>query len=142
LNGFVFSYLYLMICRISMAIATNLGFPRIGAHRELKKALESDWKGESERVQLQQTAAQIRQENWQFQQQWGIQLIPSNDFSLHDQVLDAVLMVGAIPPRYNYPNEIGPGVYEVAPSLQNLVTAAQQLRQEIHATRCRQEVQR
>ena len=71
-------------------IATNLGFPRVGPMRELKKAVEAFWKGEQDFDQLQSAAKQIRKENWQFQQENGIQHIPSNDFSFYDHVLDTI----------------------------------------------------
>lgn len=79
----------------------NLGYPRIGSQRELKKAVESYWAGKSTLQQLVQTAKLIRQQNWQLQRDAGIDLIPCNDFSLYDQVLDTSVMVGAIPERYH-----------------------------------------
>ncbi len=84
-----------------MAIAANLGFPRIGLNRELKKALESYWDGKLSENDLLVAAAALRRENWKMQQQAGIQHIPSNDFSLYDHVLDTAVMVGAIPARFN-----------------------------------------
>ncbi len=81
-------------------VITNLGYPRIGLHRELKKALEGYWKGNLSRDDLLKTAAGIRKNNWQLQVEAGIAHIPSNDFSLYDQVLDTIAMVGAIPKRY------------------------------------------
>lgn len=83
-----------------MVIATNLGFPRIGAQRELKKAQESFWKGEIDAPDLQAVAKGLRAENWKRQQTAGIQHIPSNDFSLYDQILDHLVMFGAVPARY------------------------------------------
>ena len=83
-----------------MTVITNLGYPRIGLNRELKKALEGYWKGNLSREDLQQTAAEIRKANWRLQSEAGIEHIPSNDFSLYDQVLDTIAMVGAIPERY------------------------------------------
>ncbi len=83
-----------------MAIATNLGYPRIGQKRELKWALEKFWKGSISKQDLLEKSASIRQENWREQQAAGIQHIPSNDFSFYDHVLDTALMVGAIPQRY------------------------------------------
>ena len=77
------------------------GYPRIGSDRELKKASEAFWSGKAGREQLLATAAQIRAYNWQLQQQTGVDLIPSNDFSHYDQVLDMTLMVGAVPERYH-----------------------------------------
>tara|TARA_R110002050_G_scaffold25604_1_gene68139 strand:+ start:10277 stop:12589 length:2313 start_codon:yes stop_codon:yes gene_type:complete len=81
---------------------TNLlGFPRIGANRELKKSLEKYWHGKIHVEELKLTARKIRQENWEIQQLSGIDFIPSNDFSFYDQVLDASITYGCIPERYS-----------------------------------------
>ena len=85
-----------------MAIATNLGFPRIGANRELKWAVEGFWAGKVDEEALLATSAEIRKENWLFQQGQRIKHIPSNDFSLYDQMLDTTAMIGAIPARYGH----------------------------------------
>ncbi len=86
-----------------MAILTNnLGFPRIGENRELKKATESFWKGDLSETQLLRSAAQIRQKNWLLQSAKGIDLIPSNDFSLYDQMLDMCCTLGAVPERFGF----------------------------------------
>jgi len=82
-------------------IAHNLGYPRIGSHRELKKACEQYWSGKTTFKNLLQVGKNLRQENWLLQKQAGIDLIPSNDFSFYDQVLDMSLMAGAIPERYH-----------------------------------------
>ena len=79
----------------------NLGYPRIGSNRELKKASEQYWAGKIEASQLEQVARQIRETNWQLQKEAGIDWIPVNDFSFYDQVLDTCLMTGAIPDRYH-----------------------------------------
>ncbi|SDD77376.1 5-methyltetrahydropteroyltriglutamate--homocysteine methyltransferase [Paracoccus isoporae] len=84
-----------------MVKAANLGFPRIGARRELKTALESYWKGEIGAEALAQTGAALRARNWARQRDAGIARIPSNDFSFYDQVLDTTLMLGAVPPRFS-----------------------------------------
>jgi len=84
-----------------MAVVTaNLGFPRIGAHRQLKFALEQFWSGNREAEQLQATAREIRKTRWQLQADVGIDEIPSNDFSLYDHVLDTAVLLGAVPARY------------------------------------------
>jgi 5-methyltetrahydropteroyltriglutamate--homocysteine methyltransferase len=83
-----------------MVTATTLGTPRIGPQRELKKALEQYWKGQSSFDALEKTARDLRAKNWQLQKAQGIDLIPSNDFSYYDLVLDTSVMVGAIPSRY------------------------------------------
>ncbi|HTM94111.1 MAG TPA: hypothetical protein VL095_16940, partial [Flavisolibacter sp.] len=78
----------------------NLGYPRIGSQRELKKASEQYWSGKISIEQLLQTGKTIRLQNWQLQKQAGIDVIPCNDFSFYDQTLDISLMLGAIPERY------------------------------------------
>lgn len=78
-----------------------LGYPRIGANRELKKASEQYWAGKSSQQNLLLTGRNLRKENWLIQKDAGIDLIPSNDFSFYDQVLDMSLTVNAIPQRYN-----------------------------------------
>lgn len=85
-----------------MTLKTNvLGYPRVGANRELKKAEEAYWAGKATKEELLKTAAEIRKSNWLLQKEAGIDLIPSNDFSFYDQTLDLSLCVGAIPERYN-----------------------------------------
>src|ERR1039458_3915162 len=80
----------------------NLGFPRMGAKRELKRALESFWSKRTSETQLLETARTIRVENWQLQRAAGIDLIPSNDFSLYDQMLDMCALLGAVPERFHW----------------------------------------
>ncbi|SHN10052.1 methionine synthase (B12-independent) [Mucilaginibacter sp. OK098] len=82
-------------------LKNNLGYPRVGAHRELKKASEQYWSGKTGREELFAVARKIREQNWKLQQEAGIDLIPCNDFSFYDQVLDTSLMLGVIPQRYN-----------------------------------------
>ena len=78
----------------------NLGYPRIGSQRQLKKACEQYWAGKIDLKALNHIARKIRIDNWQSQLDAGIDLIPCNDFSLYDQVLDSSLMLGVIPQRY------------------------------------------
>jgi 5-methyltetrahydropteroyltriglutamate--homocysteine methyltransferase len=78
----------------------NLGFPRMGRQRELKFALESFWAGKRTESELLEVARSLRAEHWKFQQAAGLDFIPSNDFSLYDQVLDALVLVGATPERF------------------------------------------
>ncbi|MDP1760071.1 MAG: 5-methyltetrahydropteroyltriglutamate--homocysteine S-methyltransferase, partial [Candidatus Woesebacteria bacterium] len=68
---------------------------------ELKKSCEQYWSGKISLEELVKTGRNIRQHNWQSQNDSGIDLIPSNDFSFYDQVLDMSLTVGAIPERYH-----------------------------------------
>lgn len=78
----------------------NLGYPRIGSKRELKKASEAYWSGSSSAQDLLETGKKLRRQHWELQKEAGLDLVPSNDFSFYDQVLDTSLMVGAIPERY------------------------------------------
>ena len=80
-----------------MARIHNLGFPRIGARRELKFALESYWKDQSSREELKTTAAALRQRHWA--QQAELDLVPVGDFSFYDQVLDMSFTLGNLPER-------------------------------------------
>ena len=88
-----------------MATATNLGFPRIGAHRELKRAVEGYWKGNLTLDELQDAAQALRASHWSTQQDFGLDVVPSNDFSYYDQVLDTCAMVGAVPERFPWDGE-------------------------------------
>ena len=81
-------------------LTNNLGYPRVGANRELKKACEQYWAGQISRNNLFLTAKNLREQHWQLQQDAGIDLIPCNDFSFYDQVLDMSLLLGVIPNRY------------------------------------------
>jgi len=91
-----------------MVLATNLGFPRIGDMRQLKKAVEAYWKSDrsiDERRKLMDVGAELRAHNWKLQQKAGVQHIPSNDFSFYDQVLDMTTLLGLIPSRYDWDGE-------------------------------------
>ncbi|HEY4136084.1 MAG TPA: 5-methyltetrahydropteroyltriglutamate--homocysteine S-methyltransferase [Alphaproteobacteria bacterium] len=80
-----------------MTITHNLGFPRIGAKRELKFALETYWKGESSRDALKRLGAELRQRHWDHQK--GLDLAPVGDFSFYDQLLDMSFTLGNLPER-------------------------------------------
>lgn len=79
----------------------NLGYPRIGSKRELKKASEAYWAGKITAEELQKTGKEIRSKNWEIQKDAGIDLIPCNDFSFYDQMLDTTVLLGAVPERYS-----------------------------------------
>jgi 5-methyltetrahydropteroyltriglutamate--homocysteine methyltransferase len=84
-----------------MAIETTvLGYPRIGARRELKKASEAFWAGRIPAADLEQTAAELRRLTWETLRDAGLTGIPSNSFSLYDHVLDTAVMVNAVPERF------------------------------------------
>jgi 5-methyltetrahydropteroyltriglutamate--homocysteine methyltransferase len=95
-----------------MAVATIPGYPRIGKHRELKKALEAFWGGKATTEDLLATAEAIYTSGWQTQHEAGIDLVPINDFSFYDQMLDTLGLLGAIPERYhNDEDAIGMDTY-------------------------------
>jgi len=75
----------------------NLGFPRIGARRELKFALESYWKGQSSRDELKSLGGQLRQRHWI--NQANLDLVPVGDFAYYDQMLDMSFTLGNLPER-------------------------------------------
>ncbi|MDP2245032.1 5-methyltetrahydropteroyltriglutamate--homocysteine S-methyltransferase [Pseudomonas sp.] len=88
-----------------MALSHSLGFPRIGADRELKKALEAHWKGELDEAGLQAVGRQLRAAHWQLQKDAGIDLLPVGDFAWYDQVLTHSLTFGVIPERFRRHND-------------------------------------
>lgn len=83
-----------------MASAANLGYPRVGRRRELKRELEAYWSKRSDKKTLNDVAQAVRREGLLVQQSAGIDRIPSGDFSFYDHVLDAAFAIGAIPARY------------------------------------------
>ena len=96
---------------MTVSVAT-LGFPRIGLRRELKFALESYWAGKSTLAELQTAASGLRVANWARQKALGADILPSNDFSLYDHVLDTSALIGAIPPRYDWSGDtVDPDLY-------------------------------
>lgn len=83
-----------------MVCSSILGFPRIGANRELKKITEAYWQGKANVNDLIQAGKDIRIKNWLLQKDAGIDIIPSNDFSFYDHVLDLSVLFNVIPERY------------------------------------------
>ncbi|MEQ4306084.1 5-methyltetrahydropteroyltriglutamate--homocysteine S-methyltransferase [Plantactinospora sp. B6F1] len=80
--------------------STVLGYPRIGADRELKRAVEAYWAGGIDAAALEETAAGLRAEVWQTLRNARLDAIPSNTFSYYDHVLDTAVAVGAVPDRF------------------------------------------
>ncbi len=85
-----------------MTIAHNLGFPRIGAQRELKRAVEAYWAGQLDRTGLERTGRELRARHWAVQAGAGLDLLPVGDFSWYDQVLDMSALLGVVPPRFGW----------------------------------------
>ena len=86
-----------------MTLASVHGVPRIGPGRELKRVLERHWAGTEPIPAVHAVARSLRARWWTLMRDAGIDLIPSNDFSLYDHVLDTIAMVGAVPARFEHP---------------------------------------
>ncbi|KAG6005030.1 homocysteine methyltransferase Met26 [Claviceps maximensis] len=83
-----------------MVHSAVLGFPRMGALRDLKKATEAYWGGKISQADLLAEAKRLRLAHWKIQKDAGVDIIPSNDFALYDQVLHHIQDFGAVPERY------------------------------------------
>ncbi len=93
-------------------VITNvLGYPGIGDKRELKWAVESFWRGQSTKEELLNVAGEIKRKNWRMLKNTGIDLIPSNDFTLYDHMLDMSCMLGVIPDRFDWKGSIDLDLY-------------------------------
>jgi 5-methyltetrahydropteroyltriglutamate--homocysteine methyltransferase len=86
-----------------VTLSHNLGFPRIGARRELKHALEAYWNGTIDAGQLEQTGRVLRARHWQLQADRGLDLVPVGDFSWYDTMLDLSATLGVVPARFGWP---------------------------------------
>ncbi len=104
-----------------MISVTTLGFPRIGARRELKQALESFWNGDSDAAALHAAAAALRERHWRLAVAAGADSVPCNDFSLYDHVLDTALLFDAIPASHRAAFQDDPlaGYFALARGLQD-----------------------
>lgn len=80
-----------------MSTVTLLGFPRIGLKRELKRSLELYWRGEIDAAALADAAAGLRRRHWKLARDAGADVVPANDFSLYDHVLDHAVLFDAVP---------------------------------------------
>ncbi|MEL5237949.1 5-methyltetrahydropteroyltriglutamate--homocysteine S-methyltransferase [Serratia bockelmannii] len=90
---------------MTMAILNHtLGFPRVGLRRELKKAQESYWAGNSTQEELLAVGRELRARHWQQQQQAGVDLVPVGDFAWYDHVLTTSLLLGNVPARHQNAN--------------------------------------
>ena len=83
-----------------MTVAHILGFPRIGAQRELKQVLERYWKGESTPATLEEAGRDLRARHWQWQRAAGLDSVAVGDFSFYDHVLDTSALLGVVPARF------------------------------------------
>ncbi len=85
-----------------MTTIHTLGYPRIGAQRELKFALESFWKGATTEADLRATGRTLRERHWNAQREAGLDLVTVGDFAWYDQVLQTAALLGALPTRYGF----------------------------------------
>jgi len=83
-----------------MVQSSVLGFPRMGVNRDLKKATEAYWGGKLSQADLLAEGKRLRLEHWKIQKSAGVDIIPSNDFSFYDHVLNHIQFFGAAPERY------------------------------------------
>ncbi|KAM6495784.1 Cobalamin-independent synthase, Catalytic domain containing protein [Amanita muscaria] len=83
-----------------MVSSSVLGFPRIGANREVKKAVEAYWAGKISADQLTKAAADVKKASWTSVKSQGVDFVPSGEFSLYDHVLDHSAAFNVIPKRY------------------------------------------
>jgi 5-methyltetrahydropteroyltriglutamate--homocysteine methyltransferase len=88
-----------------MAVTHSLGFPRIGARRELKQALEAHWAGKTALSDLLDTGRRLRERHWKLQAQAGTDLVPVGDFAYYDQMLNMTALLGAVPERFGFGGE-------------------------------------
>ncbi len=88
--------------KIIMIKTHTLGFPRMGAQRELKFALESHWHGNSSAADLQSVAKGLRQRHWQHQREAGLDLVAVGDFALYDHVAHHIQLLGCEPARFGF----------------------------------------
>ncbi|WP_103035335.1 5-methyltetrahydropteroyltriglutamate--homocysteine S-methyltransferase [Castellaniella caeni] len=83
-----------------MTVIHNLGFPRIGAARELKRAQEAYWAGKADQASLLETGRELRARHWDAQAKAGLQWVPVGDFAWYDHILEWTTLLGAVPARF------------------------------------------
>ncbi len=82
-----------------------LGFPRVGAKRELKFAQERYWRGEIAEQDLLDLAKALREKNWQHQAATNADFVAVGDFTFYDHILDLQVATGAIPARFGFDSQ-------------------------------------
>ena len=92
-----------------MTLSHVLGYPRIGADRELKRAVEAYWQGSLDRDGLESAGRELRARHWAAQREAGLDLVTVGDFAFYDQVLDLSVTLGAVPARFGAEEEIAAG---------------------------------
>ena len=92
-----------------MTLSQVLGYPRIGADRELKRAVEAYWQGSLDRDGLESAGRELRARHWAAQREAGLDLVTVGDFAFYDQVLDLAVTLGAVPARFQAEAEVAAG---------------------------------
>jgi len=85
-----------------MTVAHVLGFPRIGARREIKFALEKFWRGELPEAALLEAGRELRRRHWALQSAAGLDYVTAGDFAWYDHVLQTLAHLGCLPERFGY----------------------------------------
>ncbi|WP_295959811.1 5-methyltetrahydropteroyltriglutamate--homocysteine S-methyltransferase [Rhodoferax sp.] len=80
----------------------TLGFPRMGAHRELKFALESHWRGDSSAAELEAVGSELRARHWAVQRDAGLDYVTVGDFACYDHVANHIQLLGCEPARFGF----------------------------------------
>ncbi|WP_303761293.1 5-methyltetrahydropteroyltriglutamate--homocysteine S-methyltransferase [Alcanivorax jadensis] len=88
-----------------MTTLHNLGFPRIGARRELKQAQEAYWAGDLQQSELEHVGKSLRERHWTLQADAGLDLVPVGDFAWYDQILEFSCLLGVVPNRFQQSND-------------------------------------
>ncbi|NYT77934.1 5-methyltetrahydropteroyltriglutamate--homocysteine S-methyltransferase [Alcaligenaceae bacterium] len=88
-----------------MTFTHNLGFPRIGVQRELKRGQEAYWAGDINQQELETVGRELRARHWEAQASSGLSLIPVGDFAWYDHVLEWTTLLGAVPARFGQPSD-------------------------------------
>nr|WP_289072682.1 5-methyltetrahydropteroyltriglutamate--homocysteine S-methyltransferase [uncultured Halomonas sp.] len=96
-----------------MTVSHILGYPRIGAQRELKKVTEAYWKGEVRRDELEAAGQALRLAHWQTQQAAGLDMVSVGDFAFYDHVLNVSVLLGAVPGRFQAEDEVNAGCIDL-----------------------------
>lgn len=97
-----------------MSKAHILGFPRIGARRELKSAVEAHWHGSLSEPALRAVGAELRQRHWQLQKNAGLDVVTVGDFACYDHLHNATALFSAAPARFGLGKVDLPGYFAMA----------------------------
>jgi 5-methyltetrahydropteroyltriglutamate--homocysteine methyltransferase len=79
-----------------------LGFPRMGAQRELKFALERHWRGEIDADALEATGRRLREQHWALQRDAGLDFVTAGDFAFYDHMANHIQLLGCEPARFGF----------------------------------------